>query len=105
MDIKAIRNAVLQGTWFMSQHARVKAGQRLIGDTDLIMALLDGEIIEDYCEDPRGHSCLVLGHTGEKRPIHIVCSLMDSEFLVLITAYEPQPPDWVDERTRKDGEL
>jgi hypothetical protein len=102
--MKEVKNAVLRGTWFMSQHARVKAAQRLIGDTDLVMAILDGEIIEDYCEDPRGHSCLLLGRTEENRPIHVVCSLMDSEFLVIITVYEPQLPEWKDERTRREEE-
>jgi hypothetical protein len=31
-----------------------------------------GEVIEDYPEDMRGHSCLMLGFGGKNRPIHIL---------------------------------
>ena len=103
MNIKEVENAILQGKWFMSQHARIKAGKRQIGDADVIMAILNGEIIEDYGDDPRGCSCLVLGYTGENRPVHIVCSLIDEEYLIIITVYEPQLPIWKNERTRKEG--
>ena len=34
----------------------------------------EGEIIEDYPEDARGHSFLVLGLGNDRRPIHIVCA-------------------------------
>jgi hypothetical protein len=104
MNMKELKNAVLQGKWFMSQHARIKAGKRKIGDADVIMAIINGEIIEDYSDDPRGHSCLVLGHTGENRSIHIVCSLNDEDFLIIITVYEPELPGWKNERTRKEGD-
>lgn len=33
-----------------------------------------GEVIEDYPEDVRGHSYLILGTGNRKRPIHVVCS-------------------------------
>jgi len=43
------------------------------------------EIIENYPDDPRGKSCLVLGFSGEK-PIHAVCTIKtDPEELLLIT--------------------
>ena len=102
--MEIIRNAVLQGKWFMSHHARVRAGQRRIGDPDVIVALLQGQILEDYPEDSRGHSCLVLGYTPDKRAIHIVCAQDPGGSLVIITVYEPEPPAWVDEKTRKEGE-
>ncbi len=100
MDIRVIRDAILIGNWFMSQHARVRAGKRMISDIDVIIALMSGEIIEDYPDDPRGASCLVLGHTPENRPIHIVCSQDSSGSIVIVTVYEPEPPKWVDKRTR-----
>lgn len=102
MDI--VRNAILQGKWFMSHHARVRAGQRRISDTDVIVALLQGQILEDYSEDPRGNSCLVLGYTSDKRAIHIVCAQDLGGSLIIITVYQPEPPAWVDEKTRKEGE-
>jgi len=100
MDIEVIKDAILTGNWFMSQHARLRAGKRMISDTDIIIALMNGEIIEDYPHDPRGSSCLVLGYQRENRPIHIVCSQDSSRSIVIITVYEPEPPKWINERTR-----
>ncbi len=52
-----------------------------------------GELIEDYPEDARGHSCLLLGFGEGGRPIHAVCSPKD-DYLAIITAYLPDPTQW-----------
>ena len=52
-----------------------------------------GEIIEDYPDDPRGHSCLICGFVNSERPIHIVYS-PKNEYLAIITAYLPDPKQW-----------
>jgi hypothetical protein len=60
----------------------------------------EGEVIEDYPEDVRGHSCLMLGYGDGGRAIHIVCSPKD-EYLALITAYLPEKDEWSNDfRTR-----
>ena len=66
---------------------------RMITTDEVRSVIENGEIIEDYPEDSRGHSCLVLGKGKNKRPIHIVCSPRD-EFLAIITAYIPDPGEW-----------
>jgi hypothetical protein len=58
------------------------------------------EIIEQYPEDPRGESCLVLGFTTEGKPVHVVCGRNPSGHLVLITVYIPTMPKWKEPRTR-----
>jgi hypothetical protein len=57
------------------------------------MVVERGEIIEDYPDDARGHSCLMLGGGLDDRPIHLVCAPKD-EYLAIITAYRPEPSDW-----------
>lgn len=57
------------------------------------------ELIEDYPEDPRGHSHLLLGFAGRK-PIHAVCAVHENA-LVVITVYRPEPALWQDSRTRR----
>jgi hypothetical protein len=84
----------------MTQHARVQAGRRQILDEELVTALADGEILENYSDDPRGPSALILGHADAGRPIHAVCAFDPNGNLLIITAYEPEPPRWSDERTR-----
>jgi hypothetical protein len=46
-----------------SQHAlrQMSRPDRMISTTEIRIVLDKGEIIEDYPEDPRGHSCLLLG--------------------------------------------
>ncbi len=100
MNIQRIRNKILTGEWVLSRHARIRAGQRKIRDFDLVIAIANGEIIEDYPEDQRGHSCLVLGHTRDGQPIHSVCAFDPSGTLILVTAYFPEPPKWKDPKTR-----
>jgi len=74
---------------------------RVITPTEVRAVVLKGEVIEDYPEDTRGHSCLLLGHGHEQRSIHVVCSPED-EYLAIITAYLPSDKEWQpDQRTRK----
>lgn len=63
-------------------------------------ALLDCKIIEEYPNDPRGESCLVVGFTTENIPIHVVCGKTSSGNLIWITIYIPTMPKWRDPFTR-----
>ncbi|KPV62542.1 MAG: hypothetical protein AOA66_1295 [Candidatus Bathyarchaeota archaeon BA2] len=74
-------------------HAMYSA-ERMVTVDEVIEALLAGDVVEDYADDPRGHSCLVLGYTRARRPVHVVCAPKD-EFLAVITAYEPSLNKWV----------
>lgn len=85
----------------MTAHARTRAGQRKIKDEEVVGALVSGEILEDYPDDPRGPSALILGYTEDGRPLHAVCAFDPSGTLLIITVYEPAPPKWADERTRR----
>jgi hypothetical protein len=58
------------------------------------------EVIENYPEDVRGRSCLVLGFTGDGNPIHVVCGL-EAEMLIVITVYRPDSEQWVNWRKRR----
>ena len=55
--------------------------------------MLRGEIIEDYPEDARGHSCLILGTGDAGRKIHVVCA-PTGEYLAIITACLPERGEW-----------
>lgn len=58
------------------------------------------EIIEDYPNDPRGASCLILGFTKDNDEIHTVVSHSYNP-MKIVTAYCPSEPDWMDCRTRR----
>jgi hypothetical protein len=66
---------------------------RLITTSEIRIVVEHGEIIEDYPEDARGHSCLMLGYGEDSRAIHVVCSPKD-EYLAIITTYLPDEDEW-----------
>ena len=66
---------------------------RMISTQEFERIIMTGEVIEDYPEDLRGHSCLILGFGQSNRPIHIVCA-PKNEYLAIITAYLPDSLQW-----------
>lgn len=77
--------------------------ERMITTDEVRRAIAEGILIEDYPEDPRGHSCLILGRGDDNRPIHLVCA-PKQDYLAIITAYIPDPGEWSEDfrvRTKK----
>jgi len=72
---------------------------RMISTKNIRQAVQSSELIEDYPEDSRGHSCLILGFVGN-RPIHVVCAPKE-EYLAIITAYVPSEEEWEDNYTKR----
>ena len=74
---------------------------RMIRPAEVRQVIEQGEVIEDYPDDPRGHSCLMLGFGDNGRALHVVCA-PKVEYLAIITAYVPDVDEWsTDFRTRK----
>jgi hypothetical protein len=78
-----------------------KLRRRRITAQSIEEAIASGTIIEDYPDDPRGPSCLILGQSGAQ-PIHVVCGRLEAEEILIITAYQPDAAEWEsDWKTRK----
>jgi hypothetical protein len=91
-----IHSLASAGRYVLSIHAEHERQSDKISTAELEAALRDCEIIEDYPEDTRGHSCLTLG-LAQSRPIHTVCTIKDSpREILLITVYDPtlRPDKW-----------
>ena len=74
---------------------------RMILAADVRRVVESGVVLEDYPEDARGHSCLLMGEVDDNRRLHVVCSPKD-EYLAIITAYVPSPAEWEsDLKTRR----
>ena len=100
MDIQWIKQQVEEGNYQLKLHALERASFRGIDPLEAKEALLNGEIIEDYPEDKRGHSCLVYGKSESGRNLHLVCGKA-YDILWIITVYEPDPSEWIDFRKRR----
>ncbi len=66
---------------------------RMITAGEVEEALATCELVEDYPNDIRGHSCLILGYGDEMRPIHLVCT-PTPDYLAIVTAYIPDQSRW-----------
>jgi len=102
MDEKLIKEKVKEELIQFSEHSIHKMDDNDISSKELIEALYNGEIIEDYPEDERGHSCLLLGK-DKKDFLHVVLGQKE-ENLFIITVYRPSLPKFIDERTRRREE-
>jgi len=58
-------------------------------------------IIENYPDDKYSPSCLLLGFTKKKRPLHLQVSRMQSDKLRMITIYEPDKLEWLNDFTTR----
>jgi hypothetical protein len=102
MDIiEYIRERVQSNRYEISRHAeRERESDRLLISDIEESIVLNGELLEDYPNDPRGHSCLILGFSRAGQAIHTVWGLLSTDWVRLITVYIPKPPRWIDVRTR-----
>jgi len=99
LTVEFIRLSVAPGAYELSLHADDERLNDALTMADLEEVLRAPELLEDYPDDPRGHSCLVLGYASGQ-PVHVVCGMTRQHKLFLITVYRPKMPKWRDERTR-----
>jgi len=93
MEMDVIREAAKKRILFLPHAVRqMSRPDRMITPAEVRSVIMDGEIIEDYPEDPRGSSVL-LGRANDDRVIHVVCS-PKKDYLAIITAYLPDPTQW-----------
>ena len=66
---------------------------RMISRLEVRQVIAQGDVIEDYPADPRGHSCLLLGLGDGGRALHVCCAPKE-DYLAVITAYLPDAHEW-----------
>ncbi len=95
-NLEDIRHQLANGEFEFSQHAFKRAVERNISDGEIRQAGQQAKPIENYPDDKYAPSCLLLGFTRSNRPLHIQVSYVESDFLKIITIYEPHPEEWYD---------
>jgi hypothetical protein len=98
--VDGIRDKVARGQLEFSRHAVDQMLLRRISVTEIQVAISVAEVIEDYPDDKYGPSCLLFGLTRADRPVHIQCSHPSRPLIKIVTAYEPDPDQWIDGRQR-----
>ena len=95
---KKVKELIKSGRYEFSKHAERERESDKISTQEIEEALTNCKVIEDYPDDPRGSSFLILGFS-KGRPIHAVCSIRTGpDELLLITVYDPSknPLAWVE---------
>lgn len=101
MDIIDLRKLCEDDRIRWTDHVMKRLLLRGIPQGDVVRAIQNGEIIEQYPDDYPYPSCLLLGTDAGGKPLHAVCGQGPGE-LWIITAYHPDPIEWeADLKTRK----
>jgi len=92
--ISSVRKSAAKRIIYLPQAVRqMSRPDRMIRVAEVRNVVERGELVEDYPQDVRGHSCLILGYGMGGTPIHVVCS-PKGDFLAVITAYIPSLEEW-----------
>jgi Domain of unknown function (DUF4258) len=98
-----LRVLIKAGRYRVTLHAEQERDADQILASEIEEAFTDREsvILEDYPDDSRGHSALVLGFTKMMEPLHGVWSIHEKT-AILVTIYRPDPRLWTNWRKRKE---
>jgi len=102
--VEKIRELPALSQMAFKKHTVLRMYQRQISENDTKEALEKWKTIEEYPDDYPLPSCLVLGYTKMRRPVHAVVAIDEEEpMLRVITVYEPDLSEWEEgfERRRK----
>ena len=87
--VEQIRTAAAKRVLFLPHAVRqMSRPARMISTTEVREVLITGEAIEEYPDDPRGPSALLLGRGSGGRSIHVVASPKE-EYAAVITPMCP----------------
>jgi hypothetical protein len=102
--VEQIRTAAAKRVLFLPHAVRqMSRPERMISTAEVREVLIGGEAIEEYPDDPRGPSALLLGREPGRRAIHVVAAPKE-EYAAVITAYVPDPAIWSEDmKTRRES--
>jgi len=92
--IEDIQTKIANEQFELSKHAVDQSIIRQIPLHEIVEAIANGQIIEDYPNDKYAPSYLICGVTETGRTIHIQSSHPSRPLVKIITVYEPDPNKW-----------
>ena len=93
--LETIQQRVRDGNYLIKSHAVIHALKEGFDRANMVEAILNGSIIEDYADAKR---VLVCGKSTVMRTtevyLHVVCEYADSVYVEFVTAYIPDEQEW-----------
>lgn len=100
MDINMLRQGCAVGHIKWTTHILERMQERNIEPSDVVYCIGNGSIIEQYPDAYPYPACLILGTDENNVFIHVVAGY-GSDLVWIITAYEPDENEWIDEFTKR----
>jgi hypothetical protein len=100
---KQIATLVKKGNILISNHGYDEMANDGILARDIIFDIENAVLVEDYPDYIKGPCVLLLQKDHDKRPMHVVWGIPKghSSPAVIVTAYRPDPSQWIDDYTRR----
>jgi Domain of unknown function (DUF4258) len=99
-----VRLLVTKEQWQPTTHALIRLAERNILVADVLAKLEVTVVVEDYPNDPRGASVLLLSYDNTNLPIHSHWGIPanNRNIVNLVTVYRPDASEWhSDWKTRR----
>ncbi len=87
-----IKAKLLAGQYVTTRHFLERCDERNLDARTVVLAAANGSVIEDYPEDDRGHSCLILANSKDY-VLHVLVGVAYIEIRMIIV-YKPDPDIW-----------
>jgi hypothetical protein len=99
LDIAALRKAVEQNRYLITQHAQQRMGLRKITHADIKYVVATGDVIEQYPGNEPDPKVLFMAHL-EGEPLYVSCAF-DGNCAYIVTVHRYDPERWLDPWTRR----
>lgn len=85
--IEALRAKILADNYEITGHAFEEGKEDSLDFIDIENIVLYGKIIKEYLNDQRGKRYLIEGYSMDKRVAYVICRILHSGKLRIITVY------------------
>lgn len=99
LDIAALRQAVQENRYLITQHAQQRMGLRKITHNDMKFVVATGDIIEQYPDNLPDPKVLFMAHV-DSEPLYVSCAF-DGNCVYIITVHRYDATRWLDPWTRR----
>jgi hypothetical protein len=99
LDIAALRKAVEENRYLITQHAQQRMGLRKITHANIKYVVTTGDIVEEYPGNEPDPKALFMAQV-EGEPLYVSCAF-DGNCVYIVTVHRYDPERWLDPWTRR----